>query len=276
MMGTNLEDELIQALDKESELNDVNEYTPLDRLMYRSRSDAETEASLLNLLRASINDIIEKSMNPGALVNLLVGLRIKDGDIADQLEDGITADRFKNAGKRLAALTLLRSCDRVLPPRYIVVDHDIRALAPLQWLDLSLPVLPEPKARQEAILSLVESGALCPTEMHPRLHGIWTAGGSDPVAFLMDISKRMIGNHHHDFIELVKHGFGISLKSLAAKTSDEQSPVKGVRVPLRLKDRVAQVTKGDEVQLRVHKSKVRRSAIVHPFREFDQDNAAAA
>lgn len=276
MMWTELVGELIQALDVEGQSCDANDYTPLDLLLYRSRSEEKTASDLLGLLRASISDVIETSNNPGALVDLIVGMKVSDAEMADGLEHSITTGRFIDAGKRLAALTILRACGRVLPPRYIVNDENIRKLAPLQWLDLSLPVLDAPEARQDAILSLVKIGALAPSHMLPRLHGIWTAGGSDPVAFLKVIASHIGDDDKADFVTLINENFDLSLKPGKETAALAKPLARVVRIPHQLEKRGAKVTKVDEQRLKQHKNDVRRNSVVPTFPEFDRQNASAA
>lgn len=261
---SSLRTDLMEAL-ANGDVADDDGYTALDLIVYRCRTDSGSFDELKSILRNQIIEIIETADDATGLIELFVSLEINDPSLADSIERFVTSGRLREPRRRMVAVTLLRALGRSLPPQYIVNDAELRDVAPLQWLDLSLPVMSDVGEAQNAVVSMITRKELGVDEITPRLHLLWTVCGATPIPFLQRVASAFSDGEQRRFIELVADEFEIKLKliettvlhHLPRRMGKLMNIAGGATIPPR-----------DKRMLADHNKKARQNAVVQRFEDF--------
>lgn len=211
-MTTNgdLRPRLLLALQQEREWSDIASDSPLDLLTYEIRSSEELSEAIFEVLPSIIRDCLSSNQEFAALEKLIVDLAPPDRSISEECLELLSAGNIPAPANRLVALNIMHFFDRAVPARYLNDDHALKAIAPLQWLDLALPSMMDLKSRREAILALIEQRSFPVSAMWARADAIWRAGGREPARWFETVMAALPLAEQSEFRELVTEAFGSS------------------------------------------------------------------
>jgi hypothetical protein len=155
-------------------------------------------------------------------------------DLADALEDVLTRPEQVDARGRGSIYALLAACHRPVSAKTLSRDGALREAAPLLWLDLILPLIPELEKRQSLILELVRQGQFGAMDFTVRLDHMRTIGGAHLGNWLRQFGDTLPDSERAAYAVILEEA-GFTLSELAERphavqrSEDAPSP----RVTLR-------------------------------------------
>jgi len=213
---------------------DLEGASPLDRLV----ADVKADPSQRTYWSAAIIEVaqaieVEQSgwWRPLEFVAVLADL-LPSG-LQDVLETVIAGHTCPDPEGRASIYSLMAELGRPPTARLLWDDQGLRQSAPLMWLDLILPMLPDLEMRQNLVLTAVRDGSFTIESFDQRRDDMRLVGGARLGDWLLTLRDAFRAADQPHFDVIVQEAFGLGLTAANAAGNVRTVPLKPVRIELR-------------------------------------------
>jgi len=190
---------------------DAEARSPLDLLVLEVLANPGSRSDWSAALNKLINDTQERSGFWWQGIEFFVAMtKLCSLELADSLEHVVVRDNGPDPVGRASVYALLAECARPVSANLVWSDEDLRRDAPLLWLDLLLPLIPELENRQAIVLDAVSRREFDVSAFEMRLDAVREMGGANLGNWIRKLRQALPENQHAQYDDTLRDaGFTI-------------------------------------------------------------------
>ena len=194
---------------------DAESRSPLDLLILEVMADLRSKSQWSAALCQLINDTQDQHGLWWYSIEIFVAMtKICSSELADTLEQVVIRDNAPDAIARASVYSMLAECARPVSASTLWNDSELRRAAPLLWLDLLLPLIPELEKRQQVVLDAVSRREFDVSAFEMRLDAMRGMAGANLGDWLRRLRQVLPNDQHAQYDEIL-NAAGFTIPSLS-------------------------------------------------------------